>query len=93
MDEYKSKAYSEIIGNLARFFSGLALAITSFIAVAAIVAIGVPGDIIKFGGYELQFSLKMIAIAIFSSFLLLLQSCAILSLLFLVGEGDKSDDN
>jgi hypothetical protein len=69
------------------------LAITSFVAVASIVAIGVPGDTIRFGGYELHFSVKMIVIAVFTSILFLLLSCGTLSLLFLLGEGDASDIN
>jgi len=90
----QTEIYSEIVRTISRVLSGVSLALASFISIAFVLALDVPGNVITIGGYSVIFTPTLALLSASLSVSFLAFSCLSLFLLPLIGpKNDSSNDD
>ncbi|MGD1865448.1 MAG: hypothetical protein ACFB0D_12910 [Phormidesmis sp.] len=79
----KAEVYREIIKTIAKVFSGVSLALASFISIVFVLTLDIPGNIVKVGGYEVAFTPTLALFTTALSFSFLAIACLIFTILLL----------
>ena len=90
----QAEIYTEILRTVSKVFSGVSLALASFISIVFVLALDVPGNLVTVGGYKVAFTPTLALWTISLAFSFLVISCLSLALLLLVEtNNDYSDDD
>ena len=89
----KSEVYREIIKAIAKVFSGISLALGSFISIVFVLVIDVPGNVVRFSGYEITFTPTLVLFTTSLSLSCLVIAClTFVFLLLLETENASAND-
>lgn len=85
--------YREIISTISKVFSGVALALASFISIVFVLVLNTPGNVVKVSGYDVVFTPTLVLFSVALSFSFLTIACLLLASLLLIDAKDDTSYN